>query len=233
LHEVYPDAFAAIITSAHSGSFADADALRAAVDSRTAELKEMFAAKKAAQEAEAARRQAEQEAREAAERELAERQAAEERMKAERRQRMIDDCLHKVESLKEVLVNELQTVDWVEGSKPDMEVEKTFFAMAFQESEIAARLSLEGEEYSSTDLLQKFEAEVRGWIQARVDSLQKQQQELRDAEIIAVDRNEIAKIMAEPVKLLQKHSDEFHPAVRAGALLNELRELMAKYQIEL
>jgi len=233
LHEVYPDAFAAIITSAHSGSFANADAVRTAVDSRTAELKEMFAAKKAAREAEAARLQAQQEAREAAERELAERQAAEERMKAERRQRMIDDCLHKVESLKEVLVNELQTVDWVEGSKPDMEVEKTFFAMAFQESEIAARLSLEGEEYSSTDLLQKFEAEVRGWIQARVDSLQKQQQELRDAEIIAVDRNEIAKIMAEPVKLLQKHSDEFHPAVRAGALLNELRELMAKYQIEL
>jgi len=246
LHEVYPDAFAAIITSAHSGSFADADALRAAVDSRTAELKEMFAAKKAAQEAEAARRQAEQEAREAAERELAERQAAEERMKAERRQRMIDDLLHKAESLKEVLVTELQKVDWVEGSEPDTENEKTFFAMAFQESEIAARVSLAGDEYSSTDLLQTFEAEVREWIQARVDSLQKIQQELRDAEIIAADRKRISAIMSPAIESLQEQfvspssssghgHGEFllHPAVRAGELLTELRELMAKYQIEL
>lgn len=238
LHEVYPGAFAAIITSAHNGSFANADAVRAAVDSRTVELKEMFAAKKAAREAEAARLQAQQEAREAAERELAERQAAEERMKAERRQRMIDDCLHKVESLKEVLVTEIQTVDWVIGSQPDMEVEKTFFAMAFQESEIVARLSLEGEEYSSTDLLQKFEAEVREWIQARVDSLQKQQQELRDAEIIAEDRKRISAIMSPAIESLQEQFDghgefQFHSAVNAAQLLSELRELMAKYQIEL
>lgn len=246
LHEVYPDAFAAIITSAHSGLFANADAVRTAVDSRTIELKEMFAAKKAAQEAEAARLQAQQEAREAAERELAERQAAEERMKAERRQRTIDDLLYKVESLKEVLVTELQTVDWVEGSEPDTEVEKDFFAMAFQESEIAARVSSAGEEYSSTDLLQKFEAEVREWIQSRVDSLQKQQQELRDAEIIAADRKRISAIMSPAIESLEEqfvspssssghgHGEFlFHPAVRAGSLLTELRELMAKYQIEL
>ena len=233
LHEVYPDAFATIITSAHSGSFADTDAVIAAVGSRVAELQQMFAAKKAAQEAEAARLQAEQEAREAAERELAERQAAEEQMKAERRQRMIDDCIQKAESLKEVLVTELQTVDWAEGSDSDTETEKTFFAMAFKESDIAARVSSAGEDYSSNDLLQEFEAEVREWIQARVDSLQKKQQELLDAEEIATDRREIARIMAEPVKLLQKYSDELHPAVRARALLTELRELMAKYQIEL
>lgn len=246
LHGAYPNSFAAIITSAHSGSFANADAVIAAVGSRTAELQQMLAAQKAAEEAEAARLKAEQEAREAAERELAERQAAEERMKAERRQRMIDDCIHKVESLKEVLVTELQTVDWVEGSGPDTETEKTFFAMAFKESEIAARVSSAGEDYSSNDLLQKFEAEVRGWIQARIDSLQKQQQELRDAEIIAADRKRISAIMSPAIESLQEqfvspssssghgHGEFlFHPSVNAAQLLTELRELMAKYQIKL
>jgi hypothetical protein len=236
LHEVYPDAFAAIITSAHSGAFANANAVRDAADSRTAELKEMLAAKKAAQEAEAARLQAQQEAREAAERELAERQAAEERMKAERRQRLIDDCIHKAESLKEVLVTRFNTVDWIEGfgSANYIKHTETLFAEAFQDPKILAVLFLASDTYSSNDLLQKFEQDVRGWIEDHVDAAIKQQQELRDAEIIAKDRDRISAIMSPAIESLQAvQAVQFHPAVNAAQLLDELRELMAKYQIEL